>query len=173
MYHISLTSNASTDYFPNNTPSSYRVKMPHIFKSTNRYECALSDIIFPNKLKNVRKGLNFIEVEDKGETKEYAITPGYYSTIEVHVLKIKNTINLIEINYNKVEKRTFVKTNNPIKFGQDIARLLGFSSNTWIDGGGKKIKSPYHATVYGGLTTLYVYTDVIEEQFIGEQQFLF
>ena len=88
MFRISLPSNASPDYFPNNTPSSYRVKMPHIFKSTTKYKCALSEIIFPNKFKNVRRGLNSIEVDEKGKTKQYSITPGYSSTIGALRLKL-------------------------------------------------------------------------------------
>ena len=169
MFRISLPSNASSEYFPKNTPSNYRVKMPHIFNSTKKYECALSEIIFPNKFKNVRKGINNIEVEVGSEKiRQFAITPGYYSTISALIFKIKSTIKSIDIIYNKVKKRTIVKSNYRIKFGKDIARLLGFSSKTWIAGGKNKIKSPYHATIYGGLTTLYVYTDIIQEQFVGE-----
>ena len=63
MFRICLPSNTSSEYFPKNIPSNYRVKLPHIFDSTKKYECALSEIIFPNKFKNVRKGLNNIQVE--------------------------------------------------------------------------------------------------------------
>ena len=169
MFRISLPSNASSEYFPKNIPSNYRVKLPHIFDSTKKYECALTEIIFPNKFKNVRKGLNNIQVElESGKIRQFLITPGYYSTIAALIFKIKSTIKSIDIVYNKAKKRTIVKSNYQIKFGEDIARLLGFSGKTWIAGGRKKIKSPYHATIHGGLTTLYVYTDVIQEQFVGE-----
>ena len=170
MFRISLPSNASSEYFPKNTPSNYRVKLPHIFDSTKKYECALSEIIFPNKFKNIRKGLNNIEVKlESGKVKPFPITPGYYSTIAALISKIKRTIKWIDIIYNKAKKITIVKSAYQIKFGDDIARLLGFSGKTWIEGGRKLIKSPYHATVHGGLTTLYVYTDIIQEQFVGEK----
>ena len=144
MPRISLPSNASLNYFPNNTPSSYRVKMPDLLKSSNKYECALSEIIFPNQFKNVRKGLNIIKVKDKGKIKEYTIPTGNYLKIKDLVYKIKNTVddNFV-IFYDQRGKRTMVKTDHRIQFGPDIARLLGFSGNTWIGGeGGNRIKIP-------------------------------
>ena len=61
-----------------------------------------------------------------------------------------------------------------IKFGSDIARLLGFPlahGGEW-DGlfsdiiEGEK-KGDFQATSSGGLNTLYMYTDIIKEQFVG------
>merc|ERR1711964_438774 len=56
------------------------------------------------------------------------------------------------------------------KFGADIAGLLGFVGNKWIEFliGDKQPKvSPFHSSIRGGLTTLYVYCDFIESTMIG------
>ena len=87
----------------------------------------------------MRKGLNIIKVKDKGEIKEYTIPTGNYSKIKDLVNKIKNTVDShFKIFYDQRGRRTYVKTVHPIQFGPDIARLLGFPGNTWIEGG--KIK---------------------------------
>ena len=87
----------------------------------------------------MRKGLNIIKVEEKGEIKEYTIPTGNYSKIKDLVNKIKNTVDShFIILYDQRGRRTYVKTDHPIQFGPDIARLLGFPSNTWIEGGENK-----------------------------------
>ena len=61
-----------------------------------------------------------------------------------------------------------------IQFGSDIARLLDFPlahDGVWeglfsdtIKG---EMKGDFHSMPSGGLNTLYVYTDIIKEQFVG------
>ena len=61
-----------------------------------------------------------------------------------------------------------------IQFSSDIARMLGFPlahNDEWnglfsniIEG---EKKGDFHATTSAGLNTLYVYTDIIKEQFVG------
>lgn len=101
MFRISLPSNASSEYFPKNTPSNYRVKMPHIFNSTKKYECALSEIIFPNKFKNVRKGLNNIEVEVGSEKIRHPVTIPQFQLL---FLKLKVLLNRLTLYITRLKK---------------------------------------------------------------------
>ena len=58
MTHISLPSNSSLKYFPDNVGSNYRVKMHDTFpvlNSTESYECAVSEVILPTKVQNIPK----------------------------------------------------------------------------------------------------------------------
>ena len=58
MFRIALPSNASLEYFPENTPSSFTIKPATTFNLDGNYEVALSEIIYPNTWHNVRsKGL--------------------------------------------------------------------------------------------------------------------
>ena len=78
--------------------------------------------------------------------------------------------------YDANENRVTVRTHYQyaIQFGSDIARLLGFKlAHDGVSEGlfsdiieGTK-KGDFHATPSGGLNTLYVYTDIIKEQFVG------
>ena len=46
MFRISLPSNPSLNYYPNNTPSNFIVKPARAFDGAG-YECALAEIISP------------------------------------------------------------------------------------------------------------------------------
>ena len=75
--------------------------------------------------------------------------------------------------FDSVEERTRVQISDgySIHFGSDIARLLGFPSDNLIKSINKnKVNevSSYHATPSGGLSTVYVYTDIIKQQIVGE-----
>ena len=61
MFRITLPSNASMDYYPNNTLSNFTVKPSRPFDGEG-YECALTEIILPNRLYNIRKNCNTIYV---------------------------------------------------------------------------------------------------------------
>ena len=70
------------------------------------------------------------------------------------------------------EKSLYAHYQFAIQFASDIARLLGFPLahddvyderfSAIIEG---EKKGDFHATTAGGLNTLYVYTDIIKEQF--------
>ena len=96
MFRISLPSNASLNYYPNNIPSNFIVKPAQTFDGVG-YECALAEIIFPNRLVNVRPNANTIVirrmVKKKGQIgsikETITIPPGYYGTVS----KLIETIN--------------------------------------------------------------------------------
>ena len=170
MFRMSLPSNSSLNYFPNNTAANFTVKIPYLPDSNAVYECALTEIMFPNRFKNVREKSNEIRVFDDSENVTvYKIEPYYYPTIVSLIKKIKDVLpSNVTITFDSVEERTRVRVSDgySVHFGSDIARLLGFPSNKRIKS--KNKVSPYHATPSGGLSTVYVYTDIIKPQIVGE-----
>ena len=88
-FRIALPSNASLSYYPNNIASNFTVKPSQPFNGMG-YECALAEIIFPNRLINVRPNANTIVIrrmmKKKGESdsikETLTIPPGYYDTID-------------------------------------------------------------------------------------------
>ena len=198
MLRISLPSNASMDYYPNNTASNFTIKPSKPFEGTG-FECAMSEIIFPNRFLNVRENANGIIIYQKAEDGSYNwaarvhVPPGYYATIpelieamgkaglDIYPTKKADgsrnkNIKLFVITYNKTDGKVTVRTRSPwaLKFESDIARLLGFAVihnsemtrrfSAIIEG---EQKGEFHATPSGGLNAMYVYTDIIKEQFVG------
>ena len=50
-------------------------------------------------------------------------------------------------------------------FTGELATVLGFDQDTLIE---KKTSSPYPADINGGFSSMYVYTDIVDAQFVGD-----
>ena len=170
MFRIALPSNASLDYFPDNTSSMCTTKPAVAFNLDEDYEVALSEIIYPNSWYNVRDKFNTIEVYDKKKKLETVyIKPGYYSSMDILFTAIKN--NIIKI----VEPYHEMKYN--LVFQGDIARLLGFSNNSQMivddhyseQSRYKIMESEFLAFITGRYNAMYIYTDIIQDQYVGGQ----
>ena len=61
MSRIVLKSNDSLNYYPNNNPSDFTVKIPNLSNIGHNLKVALSEIIFPFGFKNVREGYNQVD----------------------------------------------------------------------------------------------------------------
>ncbi len=61
MLQMFLPSTACIDYYPDNKPSNYTVKLAGAVEGYGM-ECALTEISSPNRLINVREGLNDVKV---------------------------------------------------------------------------------------------------------------
>lgn len=190
MNRVILPSDGSLDFYPQNTLSNYTIKLPQPCEFDGEYECALSEIIFPNRLVNVRRGFNDISIYRftkktgtvKRHEKEWSLPPGSYDSVEkvISVIqekilkryKIKNE-DAFRLTYDEVTKRVTIETkfNYTIYFGSDICILLGFKVNKICARGLNMIEGKrtgeFYATKSGGLNTLYIYTDIIKEQIVG------
>lgn len=57
-FHIILPSNASMEYFPDNTPDHYRTKLAYPIQIDDRYECALVEASVPGKFFTIHTDYN-------------------------------------------------------------------------------------------------------------------
>ena len=55
-FYITLPSNASMDYYSNNTASAYQIRMPRTFYLKGKYEVALAEIQYPHTWATTREG---------------------------------------------------------------------------------------------------------------------
>ena len=114
---IHLPSNGSLKYFPNNTASNFKVKVPHLFESKDsrvRVDCALSQITFSNAYNNVRDGLNGVLIynvhDDGSETvQQYHVPPGYYSDIDKLIHAIKEAVPPLADDLTREKFKFFVR----------------------------------------------------------------
>jgi hypothetical protein len=150
MFRITVSSDSSLDYYSDNKIHNFKVKLAGNIDVTG-YECALSEITFPNSILNIRKGYNEVitrVVTEKREldqvsftpvTKRFSIPPGNYKSFnhlysalkkaatESGVGKIPFKISLSE---NRVESKERVTVTSDahsgVQFGSDIATHFGF-----------------------------------------------
>ena len=189
---IHLPSNGSLKYFPNNTASNFKVKVPHLFESKDSrvgLDCALSQITFSNSYNNVRDGLNGVLIynvnDDGSETvQQYRVPPGYYSDIDKLIHAIKEAVPPLAddltrdkfkfgIGYDEMKQKTWVRVSLTffVEFQLDIAKLLGFDASVKIKRLTKEKRrqfSTYNAQVHGGSSIIFVYCDIIQNQLIAE-----
>ena len=100
MIRVTLPSHGSHDIYPQNTLSNFTIKLARTLEFNGEYECALSEIIFPNCLVNVREGYNMVNIHrltrKKGEAnslkKSYKIPAGTYDSVTKVVTAVENII---------------------------------------------------------------------------------
>ena len=100
MIRVTLPSDGSHDVYPQNTLSNFTIKLARTLEFNGEYECALSEIISPNRLVNVREGYNMIDIHRfmkmKGEInsmkKSYRIPAGSYDSVKKVVAAVENII---------------------------------------------------------------------------------
>ena len=73
----------------------------------------------------------------------------------------------IMFSYNPSSRKVTVdvKRGATLWFTGDIAAVLRFAQDCSIE---KKTSSPYTADINGGFSSLYVYTDIVDPQFVGD-----
>ena len=112
----------------------------------------MSEIIFPNRLLNVREGHNMIDIHrftrkyTNSLKKSFKMPTGSYDSVTKVVEAVENIIgkskyggtgsrgrrvNAFTISYNSITKTTTTtKFNYAVHFGSDICYLLGFEVST-------------------------------------------
>ena len=185
---IYLPSNGSFDCFPQNQPSMYTNNCPSTYLDVDKqWQCALSEIQFPNVYNNVRDGRNVFVIlaVDKHEVKKpynCKIKTGSYHSIPEIVAEMRKAV-VRSFKKKWVVTFTFIKVKSAVRvllskgyniiFKGDIATLLGFEPNYEHWGNillNTTIESKFLANIHGGCSNVYIYTDIIQEQQIENQQ---
>ena len=168
-------------YFPDNVASNYRVKMHDDFPILNapgEYECAVSEIILPTKFQNIPKRQRIrIGGRAKGVILfniEWFIEPGTYTIPKLIGLYNAKYGNVFKMRYDKARGKTHIISIDSdtriarVELDEYLAHILGFKQvNTYGEKGKKRVESPFASSIQG-LTALYIYTDIITGQFVGE-----
>ena len=181
--HLTLPSGTQSGLFPRNTLSNFTVKLASTIEDGVNLECALSEIMYPSRFGNVREKYNTIVCNRKASTDQHKrivikVPAGFYETTRGLIDAIDRAgLSAIK----KEDKRAIIITLNKnnriivtphyqwsVQFGGDISALFGFRV---IDGHSKSIArrtvGDYHATLTGGMSEMYVYSDIVKDQPVG------
>ena len=116
--------------------------------------------------------LTLDEITDNPRIK-FKIDPDFYkptSLIDEINAKIDKGTMAIELNENN---KGWISMNKKfrVKFGLDIAKILGFNSGEWLTFGPQKTISQNQAGPYKNMSLLNVYCDIVEESLVGEDHY--
>ena len=177
-FYITLPSNASNEIYSDNKISNYRVKLARPLSLRGAWEVALIEIQYPKTWATFLQEDGTFSMADV-RTKE--ITPcdlreGFYTNIpsiidEINML-VEGLSEDIEFGYDELIHKVYAKADRELSFifQGKLARILGLDADKpFIVPPRKKIRyAPHAADFFGGEYSLFVYTDIIEHQIVGD-----
>jgi len=179
---MTLPSNSSMDYYPQNTVAQYTTKLNSQIELEGEWEVGLAEISFPFEIENVLEGeCYFYLYNDEENTKKTITIPlGYYGTFDELLtrLKVAQTMELsvtvenipVKFTWHKSESKVRMRISRPyrIQFSPELGCLLGFSHHTSYSNIGAYISSVLRPQVRARIHSVYVYCDLAEHVPVGD-----
>lgn len=180
-FYITLPSNASADVYPANKIWNYRIKLAKPIILKQPYQVGVIELQYP------KSWISFPEEDSvimfsvhKAGAKPWVklkMPVGHYDTIprvikEINNLFVKQT-KTVSMLYNAVTNRVFFMgdENGSVVFRGRLAHILGFVPNQEyaITPSNHPIQyAPHPADIYGGCYNMFVYTDIVDYQRVGD-----
>ena len=188
-FHLTLPSNSSMDAYPDNTLSSYTVKLPEEIDLTGDWEVGLKEIHFPQSWYNVTQldGEFIIDTthltdrriaQQEGNSRRISclLYPGYYNTCEQLAAAFNYTASvsmplelsdMVTMSYNKINGKFTIKLQHGIRLtlGKPLARMFGLRRNLMISQMSRRV-----ADIRRGIYSLYVYCSICREVIVGDSK---
>ena len=90
MFYLTLPSNSSAAFFPDNTLTHYFTKLPHaIDLKGGEWEVGLVEIQYPHTWYNIRAEEGWVDLEIDAVIYHGVLKPGFYSTPSLLVKRMK------------------------------------------------------------------------------------
>lgn len=183
-FYLTLPSNSSKSIFPENKLNSYKVKLPRLLPiSQGKWEVGLSEIQFPKSWYNLTDAWMRVRTSQSSVPFCIPLKNGFYNNIGELLDHMREKLSAdvrfpdkIRLTFDSISNRVILhilvnsdKTPISISFSQNLINILGFaksksegdffSQGVFVDG---------PADINEGFSALYVYTDVVENQFVGD-----
>ncbi|CAB3992890.1 Hypothetical predicted protein [Paramuricea clavata] len=173
-FYLTLPSNSSMAYFQNNTVANFRVKLAETIVLPGQWEVALTELHYPHTWSTLKRGVQQTFLYKIGSIpyQTVVLKETQYSSIEqltkaLNAGMSKEIQSKVKFSYNRSSRKVSVdvKHDTTLWFTGELATVLGFDQDTLIE---KKTSSPYAADINGGFSSMYVYTDIVDAQFVGD-----
>lgn len=175
-FYVTLPSDSSMKFFPNNKTSSYITRLPAPIELKGEWEVGLVEFTYPHTWYNVNVNNNFLGF-DIGDGIELGlrISPGFYKTIQeiLNAIDLDLHKNKISFKYHPITRRVSVrvKKNCRVILHNGLAELLGFEPMQIINdtpNSEKVVEGSFIADPRMHYRILMLYTDIIESQIVGD-----
>ncbi|DAC80295.1 TPA_asm: penton [Terrapene box turtle adintovirus] len=169
-FYITLPSNASSAVFPQNTISNFTIRLIKPLDLPGAWEVGLVEIQYPHSWNTINEDTPF-EITFGATTWNFILRRGYYSTIPELLEHMNSNVARhpgppeVVMNYDPVGRKVRLKSTDfmyVFSTGGELANILGLGHKRNVQ------KFPFSADITGGFNSLYVYTDIVEHQFVGD-----
>ena len=75
MFYLTLPSNTSLQYYPENTVAQFTTQLAHPIDLQGQWEVRLAEIQYPHSWHNINEGEGWISIEKHGQEKRTHPTP--------------------------------------------------------------------------------------------------
>ena len=181
-FYITLPSNSSLKYFPENKTCKYTTKLHRPLTLNEDYEVGLAEIQFQNSWYNVREDNNWLVFFTYAETEvldtavplscRVNIPTGYYFTGEELCDAINDVLpnhiqEKVEFNYKRKSRRCRIEIRDHVDvlLSCHLAMILGFERECRIS---ETTLSPLPVDVHMNFHTFYLYSDIVQFQHVGD-----
>ena len=183
-FHLTLPSNSSMDYYPENTVARFTTKLPNNIDLDGEWEVGLSEISVPSHVHNVIEGFCYYDIY-LANTFIGRINPrpGQYRRLREFVdlhqaqreqIPLQSHEPLLvefshESDSGKV-KMTYLSSaprRIQVEFSVDLARLLGYDHSLRYAQRHPRL-SKFSPDLRGRIHSIYVYCDVLEHVPVGD-----
>jgi hypothetical protein len=178
-FYLTLPSNSSMSYYPNNTLTHFMTKLPSRINLEGDWEVGLTEMQYPHSWYNVKEEDTRQVVNNGTEGKFIDISEGYYDSLESLTTLINKTIiaqtkdKVAQVYYNPFNQKVVVdiKPNGQLCLTNGVKALLGYntSQGTFLgETNGMLFKSPNTVQTDLGMYAFYVYSDITEPRVVGD-----
>ena len=178
-FYLTLPSNSSMSYFPDNTLTNYVTRLPKLFDLKGEWEVGLVEIQYPHTWYNVPENCNMtISTHNNSETRHvehFTIPAGHYKAPELikrirqNALKAMNITKddgqRIHLEYDEANQTFEAQLNGYVLVvGEHVQNLLGMETDFFPNDYSRGTVSVDMDRV----DSLYVYCDVVEPIVVGD-----
>ena len=172
-FYVTLPCNSSHSVYSDNKISSYRTKLARPLLLRGSWEVGLCEIQYPRTWETFTdEHATIILINKNNEATGIKLRVGYYSKLTDIVDEInKQSIAYgVTLGYDDVINKIYIdaKAGGSLTCYAKLARILGFDNGIASDFNKGRKYARYVADIHGGEYTLYVYTDIIEYQVVGD-----
>src|SRR5258705_3705900 len=169
-FYLTLPSNSSMGYFPNNTLAKYTTKLPSPILLQDEWEVGLAEIIYPTSFYNVTTDNNIFGciVPDSTIVKPL-VEPGRYYDAATLFTALRGARDIpshftLDFEFDKITKRviTEIQYGHSVKFDPALGAILGYPPITLTQ---PRTTAPNPLDLNATLPkALFIYSDIVEPQ---------
>lgn len=180
-FYLTLPSDSSAAYYPNNTIANYVTKLPGTIHLDGDYEVALSELVYPHTWYNVDNSdeifwIGTLDVATNKLTRTF-IKSGYYFNSDDFAFSLTNQASRVlfdssvKFTFNELTGRIRMQIHNSDKnrvmLSYDLLELLGFQQKIILTKDADLVASTAF-DVNRGLNLMYIHCDVAAHVIVGD-----